>query len=61
MSEDLGLQSETTDPFTVKSRLLRASRARQLDILDTKIVKCLGYSYLGLRVEEGICELFSFS
>ena len=61
VSEDLGLQAKITDLLAVKSGLLGASRARQLNVLDTKFVKCLGYPYLGVRIKEGVRKLFSFS
>ena len=36
-------------------------RLQSTDIVHTESIQCFGYPYFGLRIKEGICELFPFS
>jgi len=61
VSENLSLETESTDGLAVQARLLTGSGRCELDVVDAEIVKGLGDSDLGLGVEEGVGELLALA
>ena len=57
--DDLCLQTELADCLAVAAALLGRCGRRQLDAVDTKVVKRLGNTDLGLGVEERVGELLA--
>ena len=56
MGEDLALETELADSFTVLAGLLRGSWRGELDVVGAEFVKCFGDFDLLVRVEVGIGE-----
>lgn len=61
VSENLGLETELADSFTVPSRLFAGGGRRHLNVVDTKLIQRFRDFDLGLEVEVGIGELLAFA
>jgi len=53
VGENLGLQPELTDGLAITTGLLAGSRTGELDVVDTKLIKCLRNLDFGVEVKVG--------
>lgn len=61
VGEDLCVEAELADGLAVGAGLLGGGGGGELDVVDAEVVKGAGDLDLGLGVEEGVGELFSFA